>query len=207
MDYPNSPGAVASRPADQAVSGTPGYYRRGEVDRDTGVLTETPSELERTWLNDLTANLYAALHGLEPNPPNRFVAGSAGDSGFVDALRAAAFDTGDVKFGWFDTAPAGWVLMDDGTIGDTGSGASTLADPSAESLFTVLWDNYADAECPVSSGRGASAAADWGAGENDRPPDGPRPRDRGGGDGLRAHRAHPRRGPRRGDPRPPHRRQ
>jgi microcystin-dependent protein len=38
-----------------------------------------------------------------------------------------------------------------------------LAGATAQALFTLLWNNIANAYCPVSGGRGASAAADWAA--------------------------------------------
>jgi hypothetical protein len=62
------------------------------------------------------------------------------------------------------TAPTGWILLNGDTIGDTGSGA-TKTGSAYEDLYTHLWDNFADAQCAVSTGRGASAAADWAAGK------------------------------------------
>lgn len=73
------------------------------------------------------------------------------------------FTTGDMKATLKAVADAGWVLMDDGTIGDTTSSATTRADDDTEDLFTLLWTNCADAQCAVSGGRGASAAADFAA--------------------------------------------
>jgi len=54
-------------------------------------------------------------------------------------------------------------MCDDGTIGDASSAATTLAASTTSALFTLLWTNFANAECAVSSGRGASAAADYAA--------------------------------------------
>ena len=56
----------------------------------------------------------------------------------------------------------GWLLCDGDTIGDVTSSADNES-ADYESLFTVIWDNTADADCPVNGGRGASAAADWAA--------------------------------------------
>ena len=61
------------------------------------------------------------------------------------------------------TPPTGWLIMDDGTIGSASSGASTLASSEAQELFEFLWNNYADSECAVSSGRGADATSDFNA--------------------------------------------
>ena len=63
------------------------------------------------------------------------------------------------------TAPGGWILMNDGTIGDAGSGATTRANADCENLFKLIWDSVIDAWAPVSTGRGASAQADWDAGK------------------------------------------
>lgn len=54
-------------------------------------------------------------------------------------------------------------MCDDGTIGDVSSGASNLASATTSSLFALLWANFANTEAAVSSGRGASAVADYAA--------------------------------------------
>lgn len=59
--------------------------------------------------------------------------------------------------------PTGWIMFDDGTIGNGSSGASNRANADTEALFTLLWNNISDSWCPVSSGRGASAASDFAA--------------------------------------------
>jgi hypothetical protein len=74
----------------------------------------------------------------------------------------ATFTTGDVKF-TIKTSESGWVLMNEGTIGNAASGGSSRANADCAALFALLWDNTADAQCAVSSGRGASAAADFSA--------------------------------------------
>ena len=82
-----------------------------------------------------------------------------------------AWTTGDVKATYKTAADAGWVMMNDGTIGDGSSGANTRANPDTQPLFNLLWANTADAPWCVMyaaggftpSGRGASAAADWAA--------------------------------------------
>jgi len=81
-----------------------------------------------------------------------------------------AFTTGDVKQTFKTIADLGWVMMNDGSIGDGSSGASTRANPDTEALFSLLWANTSDAWCKLyaagswtATGRGASAAADWAA--------------------------------------------
>lgn len=80
-----------------------------------------------------------------------------------------AWSTGDAKLTFKTAADATWVLANDGSIGNGSSGATTRANVDTEALFTLLWNNIADAWCPVydSSGskvaRGANAAADFAA--------------------------------------------
>jgi len=76
---------------------------------------------------------------------------------------AAGFTTGDLKPTLKTVADAGWVMCNDGTIGSGASGATTRANADTEALYTVLWNNVADAWAPVTGGRGASAAADFAA--------------------------------------------
>ena len=68
------------------------------------------------------------------------------------------------------TPPVGWIVLNGDSIGDTGSGA-TLADPQFEELFKEFWGAMADAQAPVSTGRGVSAQADWNAGKTLTMPD------------------------------------
>jgi hypothetical protein len=74
--------------------------------------------------------------------------------------------TGDVRVSLSSAPPYGWLAMNDTSIGNTGSGAT----PTQEGAFTfqlykTLWDGVIDAWAPVSTGRGASAIADFLAGK------------------------------------------
>ena len=91
--------------------------------------------------------------------------GGTGSTGPAGATGAAglAFSTGDVKMTLKTVADAGWVMMNDGTIGDASSGGTARANADTSALFALLWNNTANADCPVSSGRGASASADFAA--------------------------------------------
>lgn len=75
---------------------------------------------------------------------------------------AVAFSTGDVKLTLKITPDVGWLMFADQTIGSALSGA-TFADPAAQDLFELLWNNVTDTWAPVNGGRGANAAADWAA--------------------------------------------
>ena len=83
--------------------------------------------------------------------------------GSAIAATSTGWSTGDVKATLKAAADSGWIMMDDGTVGDGSSGASTRANADCQALFTLLWNNIADANCPVVGGRGASAAVDWAA--------------------------------------------
>lgn len=73
------------------------------------------------------------------------------------------FTTGDTKLTYKVAADAGWVMMNDGSIGNAASGATTRANADTEALFTLLWANIINTWAPVSGGRGGSAAADFAA--------------------------------------------
>ena len=84
---------------------------------------------------------------------------------------ASEFKTGDYKHTIRVAADQGWILYGaDGTIGSAASGASIRANADCQALFKYLWDNLADAQCPVDTGRGASADADWAADKKLHPP-------------------------------------
>ena len=87
---------------------------------------------------------------------------SANDAA-ASAASILAFTTGDAKLTLKATADSGWIMADDGSIGNGASGASNRANADTEDLFTLLWDNVSDTYAPVSSGRGASAADDFAA--------------------------------------------
>lgn len=92
------------------------------------------------------------------------VASQSGTSStFVMSNSPILFTTGDVKLTIKTAADTGWVMCNDGTIGNAASGGSTRANADTVDLFTLLWNNVADAQAAVSTGRGASAAADYAA--------------------------------------------
>lgn len=82
----------------------------------------------------------------------------------IDAVNQT-FRTGDVKIGYFASTPPGWVYMNDGSIGNVGSGATTRANQDTFQLYKTIWDSVVDGWAPVSGGRGASAIADFIAGK------------------------------------------
>lgn len=149
MDYPSNPdvGLVNGKFNDELIDPT-----------------EQPSLIPAEWANLLTDSMLALLDAGDVAPsdadPTRILAA-------VEALvNPARFATGDVKAGiWLDPGP-GWVLMKDGTIGSSASGATNRADDDCEALFKLLWARCNNAFAPVTGGRGATAQADWDAGKS-----------------------------------------
>jgi hypothetical protein len=74
----------------------------------------------------------------------------------------SSYQTGSVSWTW-TTVPSGWVNATAGTtIGNASSGA-TLASSTTQLLYVLLWNNCSNSQCPVTGGRGANAAADYGS--------------------------------------------
>jgi hypothetical protein len=77
--------------------------------------------------------------------------------------------TGDMKFRATSETLAGYVKANATTIGDVSSNGTQLASATAAQLFSWLWTNFSNTQCPVlTSGgvpttRGGSAAADFSA--------------------------------------------
>ncbi|CAB4187740.1 hypothetical protein UFOVP1157_60, partial [uncultured Caudovirales phage] len=69
------------------------------------------------------------------------------------------------------TAPTGWVRGNGRTIGNASSSATERANADTEDLFSFLWDNFANGQCAVSTGRGTSAEADYAANKTIALPD------------------------------------
>lgn len=84
----------------------------------------------------------------------------------VDLGNISPFSTGDAKLTMKTSADSGWVIVNDGTLGNAASGGTCRANADTINIFELLWTNYADAQCPVSGGRGGSAAADFAANKN-----------------------------------------
>jgi hypothetical protein len=69
------------------------------------------------------------------------------------------------------TPPTGFILADGRTLGSAASAATNRANADTVNLFTLLWNSMADAQATVSTGRGASAAADFAANKTITVPD------------------------------------
>jgi len=91
--------------------------------------------------------------------PNPDPVEASEDSVDAEALIA----TGDVIWSPKAGTRSGFVRLNGRTIGSAASGATERANADTSDLFTFLWDALADTQAPVSTGRGASAAADFAA--------------------------------------------
>jgi len=89
----------------------------------------------------------------------------------IAALTPAATPTGAVFDYVGSTEPSGYVFLSGLTIGNGSSGGTGRANADTSALFTLLWDSMADAQAPVSGGRGANAAADFAANKTITLPD------------------------------------
>lgn len=73
--------------------------------------------------------------------------------------------TGSWKWLPYDVEEPEWVRANARTIGNAGSGATERANADTEALYILLWDRLPNTVCPVSTGRGATGAADYAAGK------------------------------------------
>jgi microcystin-dependent protein len=102
---------------------------------------------------------------------NLLVVGASSGSGSPPSVDATTvFSTGDLKVRYGTGAHSGWVRANGRTIGSASSGGSERANSDCQTLFEYLWTE--DANLTVSTGRGASAAADWAANKTIALPDG-----------------------------------
>ena len=66
--------------------------------------------------------------------------------------------TGEIKECFSNASQQGWVLMDDGTIGNAFSGATSRANADTKDLFIFLWNNIIDTWCGVYDSTGTKVA-------------------------------------------------
>ena len=83
----------------------------------------------------------------------------------ADTINSFGWTTGDVKLTLKSVADDGWVMMNDGSIGNTASGATTRANADTYNLFMLLWNIPA---CTLQNSSGetstkTTAAQDWSA--------------------------------------------
>lgn len=89
----------------------------------------------------------------------------AGGANWVAFSTIGGATVGDVSFRPTAEILPGRTRANGLTIGNGSSGATEFASPTAGAQFAWLWGNFPNSQCPVSGGRGANAAADFGAGK------------------------------------------
>jgi microcystin-dependent protein len=87
------------------------------------------------------------------------VGASSGGGGGSPVDPTTVIATGDVKYRYGSGILTGFVRANGRTIGSATSGATERANSDAQTLFEYLWTT--DPNLSVSTGRGASANADW----------------------------------------------
>ena len=55
--------------------------------------------------------------------------------------QSLGWTTGDIKATFKSSADSGWVMMNDGSIGNSTSGATTRASSDTYNLYTMMWNN------------------------------------------------------------------
>ena len=63
---------------------------------------------------------------------------------WYESLLNVGFSTGDVKLSIKNSADAGWVMMDDQTIGDLGNNCTERSNADTVILYRLLWNNIVD---------------------------------------------------------------
>jgi hypothetical protein len=141
------------------AQGTNGYQLEVDTGAAGGLAWKTSLRSLLTTVGDM---IYASAN----NIASRLGIGTSGQvlmvSGGVPAW-GTLFTTGDAKLTFKTTADSGWVMMNDGSIGNASSGATTRANADTWSLYELLWNNVSNSWAPVSGGRGATAALDYAA--------------------------------------------
>lgn len=112
--------------------------------------------------NSYDLSVYTQVVGFKTNGLNWcIIFESRGASGAI---------TGDVKASYNNTQ-SGWVIMNDGSIGNLASNATTRKNADTQNLFVLLWNRISNTWCPVQDktgtpvGRGLTALDDF---NNDR---------------------------------------
>jgi microcystin-dependent protein len=99
--------------------------------------------------NNILGRLSAGTGTAEEIPATSYMLGLLAK---VDYAALAAVlglpTTGDARLTFKTVADSGWVLANDGSIGDGTSGA-TLASSTTQALFTLFYNNFSDAIAPI----------------------------------------------------------
>lgn len=83
----------------------------------------------------------------------------AGGAGWINP--PGMMGTGDWKHRPVAAAVPGWLISNGTTISNAGGTGAQRANADCLFAFQHLWNNFSNTDCPVSGGRGATAAADF----------------------------------------------
>jgi microcystin-dependent protein len=101
----------------------------------------------------ISAQLYRQT--LQPNDTLQYV-DEIGFGSVGQGSGGSGGSTGDARLTLKTVADAGWVMMDDGSIGNAPSGATTRANADCQALFTLVFSNLTDASAPLLTSAGAA---------------------------------------------------
>jgi hypothetical protein len=127
------------------------------------IVADSSGRIPAFWLDDgaYRARLTDADGVVQFDEQNILAIGAGGDVTVPSTPDAALLTTGDVLWRPVNATKTGWVRLNGRTMGSAISGASERANADCQALFEYLWANFTDTFCLVSTGRGASANADW----------------------------------------------
>lgn len=141
-------------------------------------MSETNSAGATLNVDGLGAKSIATIYGtairagaLLSGSVHEFVYDSTDEKWIAVAAPDNGVKTGEIKAYVGTTAPDGYVRANGRTLGNASSGGTERASADTSELFSLLWNSYSNAICPVSGGRGASAAADYAANKTITLPD------------------------------------
>jgi microcystin-dependent protein len=132
-----------------------------EVDEDGAIATDGSGRWPRVFLQFGSFDLKITTEGGTqlfydqdiPNPE------PFSDDVAIDV--DAQLNTGDFIFVGKNGTRSGAVRANGKTIGSGASGGTERANDDTQDLFEYLWNNYANGQCAVSTGRGSTATADF----------------------------------------------
>lgn len=131
------------------------------------ITTDASGRIPEFWLDDgsyrarLTTAGGVVIFDLLNTTALGASAGGAGEGSTVS--QNSIFTTGMFTWVPVNATKTGWVRANGRTIGSVASGASERANADTQPLYEWLWNNCSNTNCPVSTGRGSSASADFAA--------------------------------------------
>jgi hypothetical protein len=79
-----------------------------------------------------------------------------GIQNLINTSLLTLYSTGDLKPTHKTVADAGWILWSDGNIGGAASNGTIRANADTQALFTLYYNGYSDALCPIFTSLGAN---------------------------------------------------